>query len=275
MFKILFTQTRACSTNAVPLLCIWFLVFFTLCLALNSSSFPPLHLQRLLQNGSWICAPVWGQQQTTVAIMETESTTEPAFVDVDLGLTLACIAFLCLLLLAMIIRCAKVIMDPFSAIPTSTWEEQHFGDWRLKSLVILPCRKKKENKRKCQESKERAQTMVRNVLYFYTAKSRLAEGCKFFPKDPECIFSRVSGLQTLFLIHLIDVYMQGTNQALGYGIWTYNKAINYSNILDTEKHIGLWIIVSWDGVLFITAQQTITAFEHVFPLLTQATALEA
>lgn len=60
--------------------------------------------------------------------MDIESTTEPAFVDVDLGLTLACIAFLCVLLVAMIIRCAKVIMDPFSAIPTSTWEEQHLGD---------------------------------------------------------------------------------------------------------------------------------------------------
>uniref|UniRef100_A0A4W6D4Y5 Cortexin domain containing 1 n=1 Tax=Lates calcarifer TaxID=8187 RepID=A0A4W6D4Y5_LATCA len=56
--------------------------------------------------------------------MEVEGTAEPAFVDVDQGLTLACIAFLCLLLVAMIIRCAKVIMDPYSAIPTSTWEEQ-------------------------------------------------------------------------------------------------------------------------------------------------------
>uniref|UniRef100_A0A3B5A832 Cortexin 2 n=1 Tax=Stegastes partitus TaxID=144197 RepID=A0A3B5A832_9TELE len=44
------------------------------------------------------------------------------------GLTLACIAFLCLLLVAMIIRCAKVIMDPYSAIPTSTWEEQLLDD---------------------------------------------------------------------------------------------------------------------------------------------------
>uniref|UniRef100_A0A3P8V7M1 Uncharacterized protein n=1 Tax=Cynoglossus semilaevis TaxID=244447 RepID=A0A3P8V7M1_CYNSE len=35
----------------------------------------------------------------------------------------SCIAFLCLLLMAMIIRCAKVIMDPYSAIPTSTWED--------------------------------------------------------------------------------------------------------------------------------------------------------
>uniref|UniRef100_A0A4W4G0V0 Uncharacterized protein n=1 Tax=Electrophorus electricus TaxID=8005 RepID=A0A4W4G0V0_ELEEL len=58
----------------------------------------------------------------------TETTPDPAFVDVDQGLTLACIAFLCLLLVAMIIRCAKVIMDPYSAIPTSTWEEQHLDD---------------------------------------------------------------------------------------------------------------------------------------------------
>ncbi|KAK1798025.1 hypothetical protein P4O66_000521 [Electrophorus voltai] len=36
-----------------------------------------------------------------------ETTPDPAFVDVDQGLTLACIAFLCLLLVAMIIRCAK------------------------------------------------------------------------------------------------------------------------------------------------------------------------
>ncbi|KAA0722826.1 Cortexin-2 [Triplophysa tibetana] len=57
-----------------------------------------------------------------------EPTEDPAFVDVDQGLTLACLAFLCLLLVAMIIRCAKVIMDPYSAIPTSTWEEQHLDD---------------------------------------------------------------------------------------------------------------------------------------------------
>ncbi|ETE66722.1 Cortexin-2, partial [Ophiophagus hannah] len=47
-------------------------------------------------------------------------TPEPAFVDVDKGLTLACFVFLCLFLIVMIIRCAKVIMDPYSAIPTST-----------------------------------------------------------------------------------------------------------------------------------------------------------
>ncbi|XP_052348610.1 cortexin domain-containing 1-like [Oncorhynchus keta] len=56
------------------------------------------------------------------------ATPDPEFVDVDQGMTLACVAFLCLLLVAMIIRCARVIMDPYSAIPTSTWEEQHLDD---------------------------------------------------------------------------------------------------------------------------------------------------
>ncbi|XP_023408619.2 cortexin domain-containing 1 protein [Loxodonta africana] len=53
---------------------------------------------------------------------------EPVSVDVDKGLALACFVFLCLFLIVMIIRCAKVIMDPYSAIPTSTWEEQHLDD---------------------------------------------------------------------------------------------------------------------------------------------------
>ena len=58
-----------------------------------------------------------------------DPTPEPVYVDVDKGLTLACFVFLCLFLVVMIIRCAKVIMDPYSAIPTSTWEEQHLDDW--------------------------------------------------------------------------------------------------------------------------------------------------
>ncbi|TKS70413.1 Cortexin-2 [Collichthys lucidus] len=91
---------------------------------------PPEHLSGL-QDGSRVCGRVRGQQQqqtAAAAVMEVEGTAEPAFVDVDQGLTLACIAFLCVLLVAMIIRCAKVIMDPYSAIPTSTWEEQHLDD---------------------------------------------------------------------------------------------------------------------------------------------------
>uniref|UniRef100_A0A4W3H4R1 Cortexin domain containing 1 n=1 Tax=Callorhinchus milii TaxID=7868 RepID=A0A4W3H4R1_CALMI len=56
------------------------------------------------------------------------ATPEPIYVDVDKGLTLAGFVFLCLFLIVMIIRCAKVIMDPYKAIPTSTWEEQHLDD---------------------------------------------------------------------------------------------------------------------------------------------------
>ncbi|XP_045075109.1 cortexin domain-containing 1-like [Coregonus clupeaformis] len=61
--------------------------------------------------------------------MEEGATPDPEFVDVDQGMTLWPVwPFLCLLLVAMIIRCARVIMDPYSAIPTSTWEEQHLDD---------------------------------------------------------------------------------------------------------------------------------------------------
>ncbi|XP_029430443.1 cortexin domain-containing 1 [Rhinatrema bivittatum] len=60
-------------------------------------------------------------------IMEGPSP-EPVFVDLDKGLTLTCFGFLCLFLIVMIIRCTKVIMDPYSAIPTSTWEEQQLND---------------------------------------------------------------------------------------------------------------------------------------------------
>ncbi|XP_041081599.1 cortexin domain-containing 1-like [Polyodon spathula] len=57
-----------------------------------------------------------------------DTTPELAYVDVDKGFTLAGLVFLCLFLIAMIIRCAKVIMDPYRAIPTSTWEEQYLDD---------------------------------------------------------------------------------------------------------------------------------------------------
>lgn len=120
-----------CLMTYTPLLWSFFMSFETQGHVLVSLflTLPSVHLQAGLQDGSRPRVPVWGQHQTTSAIMEVESTTEPAFVDVDQGLTLACIAFLCVLLVAMIIRCAKVIMDPYSAIPTSTWEEQHLDDW--------------------------------------------------------------------------------------------------------------------------------------------------
>lgn len=50
-------------------------------------------------------------------------TTEP-FVDVDKGICLAFLSLMCLFLLVMMVRCAKLIVDPYTAIPTSTWEEE-------------------------------------------------------------------------------------------------------------------------------------------------------
>lgn len=69
-----------------------------------------------------------GQKMVPAGPGPEEPTPEPAYVDVDKGLTLACFAFLCLFLVLMVIRCARVIVDPYSAIPTSTWEEQHLDD---------------------------------------------------------------------------------------------------------------------------------------------------
>ncbi|XP_059835962.1 cortexin domain-containing 1 protein-like [Hypanus sabinus] len=49
-------------------------------------------------------------------------------VDLDKGLVLAFIVLLCLLLVAMIVRCARMVIDPYSAIPTSTWQEEQINN---------------------------------------------------------------------------------------------------------------------------------------------------
>uniref|UniRef100_A0A8B9MP55 CTXD1 protein n=1 Tax=Accipiter nisus TaxID=211598 RepID=A0A8B9MP55_9AVES len=48
-------------------------------------------------------------------------------VDVDKGFAMAFVVLMCLFLLAMMVRCAKLIVDPYSAIPTSTWEEEQIN----------------------------------------------------------------------------------------------------------------------------------------------------
>ncbi|NXI73134.1 CTXD1 protein, partial [Anseranas semipalmata] len=53
-----------------------------------------------------------------------ENTVAPPFVTVDKGFTKAFVALMCLFLLAAMVRCAKLILDPYSTIPTSTWEEE-------------------------------------------------------------------------------------------------------------------------------------------------------
>uniref|UniRef100_A0A8C2TXA6 Uncharacterized protein n=1 Tax=Coturnix japonica TaxID=93934 RepID=A0A8C2TXA6_COTJA len=40
------------------------------------------------------------------------------------GFAIAFVVLTCLFLLAVMVRCAKLIIDPYSAIPTSTWEEE-------------------------------------------------------------------------------------------------------------------------------------------------------
>uniref|UniRef100_A0A8C8EBU0 CTXD1 protein n=1 Tax=Otus sunia TaxID=257818 RepID=A0A8C8EBU0_9STRI len=47
--------------------------------------------------------------------------------DVDKGFAVAFVALMGLFLLAMMVRCAKLIVDPYSAIPTSTWEEEQIN----------------------------------------------------------------------------------------------------------------------------------------------------
>uniref|UniRef100_A0A8B9YXJ4 CTXD1 protein n=1 Tax=Buteo japonicus TaxID=224669 RepID=A0A8B9YXJ4_9AVES len=50
-----------------------------------------------------------------------------AGIDVDKGFAMAFVVLMCLFLLAMMVRCAKLIVDPYSAIPTSTWEEEQIN----------------------------------------------------------------------------------------------------------------------------------------------------
>lgn len=53
-----------------------------------------------------------------------ENATVPPAVDLDKGFAVAFVVLLGLFLLAMVVRCARLLVDPYSAIPTSTWEEE-------------------------------------------------------------------------------------------------------------------------------------------------------
>ncbi|NWX38635.1 CTXD1 protein, partial [Notiomystis cincta] len=54
--------------------------------------------------------------------METP-TAAPAL-DVDKAVATTFVVLLGLLLVAVTLRCARLVADPYSAIPTSTWEEE-------------------------------------------------------------------------------------------------------------------------------------------------------
>ncbi|NWH83769.1 CTXD1 protein, partial [Aegithalos caudatus] len=50
-------------------------------------------------------------------------TVLPAL-DVDKAVATAFVVLLGLFLVAITVRCARLVVDPYSAIPTSTWEEE-------------------------------------------------------------------------------------------------------------------------------------------------------
>ncbi|CAI5798555.1 cortexin domain containing 2 [Podarcis muralis] len=53
-----------------------------------------------------------------------ENPTPETFVDVDKGICIGFLSLMCFFLMLMMVRCAKLIVDPYTAIPTSTWEEE-------------------------------------------------------------------------------------------------------------------------------------------------------
>jgi len=45
-------------------------------------------------------------------------------IDVDLGFALFFLALLCLFLLVTMVRCAQMVLDPYSSISASTYQEE-------------------------------------------------------------------------------------------------------------------------------------------------------
>lgn len=45
-------------------------------------------------------------------------------VDVDLGFALFFLVLLCLFLMVTVVRCAQMVLDPYSAISASTYQEE-------------------------------------------------------------------------------------------------------------------------------------------------------
>lgn len=50
-------------------------------------------------------------------------------VDVDLGFALFFFFLLCFFLLVTIIRCAQMVLDPYSAISVTTYQEEQTEEW--------------------------------------------------------------------------------------------------------------------------------------------------
>ncbi|NXX51961.1 CTXD1 protein, partial [Tricholaema leucomelas] len=56
-----------------------------------------------------------------------EKPTAVPAVDLDKGLAIFFVVLTFLFLLAMLLRCLRLIVDPYSAIPTSTWQEEQIN----------------------------------------------------------------------------------------------------------------------------------------------------
>uniref|UniRef100_A0A663DQX6 CTXD1 protein n=1 Tax=Aquila chrysaetos chrysaetos TaxID=223781 RepID=A0A663DQX6_AQUCH len=68
-----------------------------------------------------------GGQPSHGALIAPNTAGSLGSFDVDKGFAMAFVVLMCLFLLAMMVRCAKLIVDPYSAIPTSTWEEEQIN----------------------------------------------------------------------------------------------------------------------------------------------------
>ncbi|XP_052521102.1 cortexin domain containing 2 [Tympanuchus pallidicinctus] len=70
-----------------------------------------------------VCLSIWREDAAGAARLSAARMA----IDVDQGFAIAFVVLTCLFLLAVMVRCAKLIIDPYSAIPTSTWEEEQIN----------------------------------------------------------------------------------------------------------------------------------------------------
>ncbi|KAF4103682.1 hypothetical protein G5714_016565 [Onychostoma macrolepis] len=64
------------------------------------------------------------QELSPSIIMDLPPPMSRLDVDVDLGFALFFLVLLCLFLLVTMVRCAQMVLDPYSAISVSTYQEE-------------------------------------------------------------------------------------------------------------------------------------------------------
>ncbi|KAG2462517.1 CTXD1 protein, partial [Polypterus senegalus] len=60
--------------------------------------------------------------------MDSQVSSDQFFIDLDKGFALTFFFLLCVFLVVTIFRCAQMVVDPYSAIPTSTWQEEQINN---------------------------------------------------------------------------------------------------------------------------------------------------